>query len=264
MFLHKSKVMVQLRWGEWDQGVQTCVRVVLCTSASWLHRRLCKPCCQPPSQAYSSLQNLLPLSPEMYSPWPDWQPFNVDSHLTSHLSHPPLPNVLDPGDFWDPHFLCPPTLCTFSFPTASPKLDLHLQQLQLPPGFLPPVKYIYELLSSSQLPHARHLTALWVLAGFYKLCCYHLLVPWSAVCNAPPLLPQWLSPALCLAFCSGADSMIWPLMRLKTTWTQAAPAKNLPTHNLEGRGEEYIQTKIKRKHKNVIVPSFLLIDSIQI
>lgn len=147
---------------------------------------------------------------------------SISPHISATLPRPM---------FWilvfseTPHFLCPPTLCTFSFPTASPKLDPHLQQLQLPPGFLPPVKYIYELLSSSQLPHAHHLTALWVLAGFYKLCCYHLLVPWSAVCNAPPLLSQWLSPALRLAFCSGADSMIWPLMRLKTTWTQAAPAK---------------------------------------
>lgn len=102
------------------------------TSASWLHRPICHPCCQPPSQACSSLQNLLPLSPEMCSPWPDWQPFSVDSHLTSHLSHTHLPSILDPGVFWDPHFLWPLTLCTFSFPTASPKLDPRLQQLQLP------------------------------------------------------------------------------------------------------------------------------------
>jgi len=31
--------------------------------------------------------------------------------------------------------------------------------------------------------------------------------------------------------------------------------KNLPTQNFEGRREEHIQTKIKRKHTNVIVLS---------
>lgn len=218
------------------------------TLAPRLHRPFCDPCLLP-SPSCSSLQNLPHLFPEVSSPSPSWQPFNVDTHPTAQLSHPPSHTALGPGIFWDlwpPNPLHPQSFLSWTLTS----------NILSSPGFLPAAKYLHELLSSSRLPHAHHLRALWVLAGFLQT----LQLPTAS----PPVSSVWCSPV--------SDTVAEPSpsfgsllrnrfqdptpMRLKTTWTQTAPAKkNLPTHNFEGRREEYIQTKIKRKHRNVIVLS---------
>lgn len=138
------------------------------TSVPRLHRPLCDPCCQP---AFPGL--LIPSKP--LAPLPRGVlsltllaaiQCGLPPHLTSQLPslahcsrswyflRPPFPLTPNPL-----HFLLPPELLLSWTPTSNSLSS---------PGFLPPAKYLCELLSSSQLPHAHHLTALWVLAGFLQ------------------------------------------------------------------------------------------------
>lgn len=135
--------------------------------------------------------------------------------------------------------------------------DLNPLHLLPPPELLLSLSHLCQLLSSLTAALPTALQPCRSLLGFYKPC-HHPFPLWPTACNALMWAPQQLSPALRLALCSGRKARIWPLMRLKTTWMQAEPAKkNLPTHNFEGRKEELIQMKIKRKHRHVIVLSFI-------
>lgn len=188
----------------------------LFTSVSQWHRSLHKPCYKPAFPALLTPQTRSALSPEVSSPQPSWQSLiRLPLHLTSQLLS--LTPALGPGK-WDTHFLWPPVLCTFFF-KASPKLDNHFQQSQVPR-----LSTTCNTVTFSPCPP--HPSPAGPCRVFTKPV---LPVAQSLIsrCHALPLAPQWVSTALCLALCSGIGFRIQPLKRLKRTWLQDTSAKKI-------------------------------------
>lgn len=179
------------------------------------------------------------LKPSPLSPWRC--PLSLagshssDSHSIPPLSCSPSPLLWVLGNEI-PISSGPQSSVLSSFSKASPKLDNHFQQPQLPR--LSITCNIVTFSPSLACPMPTPSQPCRSLQGFHKTCvtCCHSLL---SRCHALPLAPQWLSTALCLALCSGIGFMIQPLKRLKTTWIQAASAKK-STHRWPWRQESWI------------------------